>query len=447
MSFPTCFHSTAHRNFTSWRPLALVAGLVLALPAAAQACSVPVFRYALEHWQPDPYVAVVFHRGELTDQQQALVEQLDPKGDAGHSIANLIVRTVDLDDDPSDTILDLYNQHQSDTLPLLSLQTSPKLGPPRTVWHGGLTAETVAGITTSPMRQQVHERLLAGDSVVWVFLESGEKQTDDAAFALLNDELARLQGIIELPPIEDQDLSELTVAPEELKIAFSTLRLSRDADEERTLVEMLLRVEADLLDEPFVNQAMAFPIFGRGRALYALVGEGITAETIEDASRFLTGACQCTVKAQNPGVDLLMSVDWDLHVTPALPYDDSQPTLTGLTSLAAAMQADGTPSATLAAAGDDRSAASQQAAQTPTDAAAATANATSADASSSTAASSSDAPLLNPGATPMPATAGPATSSAESASVQSLTRNITLTLGLIVAAVVLVTLIILFKSR
>jgi hypothetical protein len=443
MTFSTCIRGTIHRSFTSWKLLAIVVGLVLTLPAAAQACSVPVFRYALEHWQPDPYVAVVFYRGELSDQQQALVEQLDPKGDTGNSIANLIVRTVDLDDEQSETVLELYQQHETDTLPLLSLQTSPKLGPPRTVWHGGLTAEHVAGITSSPMRQQISKRLLAGDSVVWVFLESGKQESDDAAFTLLNEELSRLQDVIELPPIEEQDLAELTVAPEELKIAFSTLRLSRENEQERLLIEMLLRVEADLLDEPFVNQAMAFPIFGRGRALYALVGAGVTAETIEDASRFLTGACQCTVKAQNPGVDLLMSVDWDQYVTPALPYDDSQPTLTGLTSLAAAMQADA-PST--AAAGGDEPQTTQQAAH-GADAAAHTAGATTAAASASTAAASEDAPLLNSGVTPMAATTGPTTSSADSAGVQSLTRNITLTLGLIVAGVVLVTLIILFKSR
>jgi hypothetical protein len=439
MSEPTRVRRSFHRHFTSWSPLAIAAGLLLMLPAAASACSVPVFRYALEHWQPDPYVAVVFHRGELTAQQQALVEQLEPRGDTGNSIANLMVRTVDLDAEPSDTVLDLYKQHESDTLPLLSLQTSPRLGPPQTAWHGELTAETVAGITASPVRQQISKRLLAGDSVVWVFLESGEQATDDAAFALLNKELARLQDVIELPPIEEQDLAELTVAPEELKIAFSTLRLSRDNEQERILVEMLLRVEPDLLDEPFVSQAMAFPIFGRGRALYALVGEGITAETIEDASRFLTGACQCTVKAQNPGVDLLMAVDWDLHVTPALPYDDSEPTLTGLSSLAAAMQADAAPAA--AASGEDAHPTTQQ----PPQAADAAAQTTTA--SGSTAAASEDAPLLNPSTTPMPAATGPAGSSAESAGVQSLTRNITLTLGLIVAGVVLVTLIIVLKSR
>ena len=55
---------------------------------------------------------------------------------------------------------------------------------------------------------------------------------------------------------------------------------------------------------------MAFPIFGRGRALYALAGKGITKENVWEASFFLAGDCSCQIKAENPGTDLLMAADW-----------------------------------------------------------------------------------------------------------------------------------------
>lgn len=435
------FHRDILSRFPVWTPLVTLAGLLLVVPTVSHACSVPVFRYALEHWQADPYVAVVFHRGELSPEQRSLVDRLDPKPEAGRSITNVMVRTVDLDTESSEAILELWKQHETEALPLVSLQSTQKLGPPQTIWSGELSAETVAALITSPVRSQLRDRLIAGDSVVWVFLESGVKESDDAAFSLLEQELARLQNVIELPAIEEQDLAELTLDPEELKIAFSALRVSRDDQQERLLIEMLLRVEPDLLEEPYVKQAMAFPIFGRGRALYALVGDGITAETIEDASRFLTGACQCTVKAQNPGVDLLMSVDWDLHVTPALPYDDSQPTLTGLTSLAAAMQADteseGAPSAVSKSPTPPDDAA--QAAATTEDAPLQTGE----DAPLLT---SEDAPLLNPADWQQAMTA-PATPAPPPEGIGSITRSITFTLGLMVAGVVLVTLVILLKSR
>ena len=56
---------------------------------------------------------------------------------------------------------------------------------------------------------------------------------------------------------------------------------------------------------------MAFPVIGRGRVLYALVGKGIFRDTIAMASRFVVGPCSCQVKDQNPGFDLLLAVDWD----------------------------------------------------------------------------------------------------------------------------------------
>ena len=44
------------------------------------------------------------------------------------------------------------------------------------------------------------------------------------------------------------------------------------------LLQMLLNTEDDLKT---MKEPMAIPVFGRGRALYALVGKGINEETIE----------------------------------------------------------------------------------------------------------------------------------------------------------------------
>ena len=74
------------------------------------------------------------------------------------------------------------------------------------------------------------------------------------------------------------------------------------------LIEMLLHTDSDLAKS---TESMVFPIFGRGRALDALIGKGINADTIKDTARFLCGACSCEAKRLNPGVDLLMAADWD----------------------------------------------------------------------------------------------------------------------------------------
>ena len=298
------------------------------------ACSVPVFRYALEHWRPDSYVAVVFHRGELSEDQQGFIASIQPGENSEQEGANIVVQTVDLDAEPDEALMELWNEQETETLPWITVKSPLKQGPPQTVWAGELSAETSSAVMHSPVREQLGKQLINGDSVVWVFLNSGDSSVDDPAYELLQAEVTRLERELELPEIEDADFDELSLDPDALKLKMSTLRVSRDDAEERFLVDSLLRVEPDLMDEPYVSQPMAFPVFGRGRALYALVGDGITAGTIEEAGQFLTGACQCTVKAQNPGVDLLMPIDWDKHISPALPYDDSQPELAGLGSFA-----------------------------------------------------------------------------------------------------------------
>ncbi|MGE0376416.1 MAG: hypothetical protein AB7I48_12400 [Planctomycetaceae bacterium] len=312
--------------------------VILAMAGTLIACSVPVFRYAFEHWRPDPYLAMVFHRGGLTEPEQALIARLQPPQSNGAGIANLDVRTVDLDDEADETLAAIWAEQQTDALPWMVVKAPPKQGPPATIFAGALSEDHASQLIESPVRRDLQKRLLSGDSVVWLFLGSGNPPADDAAFAVLQVEIERLEQVIELPEIEEADRGELSLDPAALKLRMSALRISRDDPAERMLVEMLLHVEPDLRDEAFVSQPMAFPVFGRGRALYALVGNGITADTIEEACRFLTAGCQCTVKAQNPGVDLLMSVDWDQFIQPSPPADTAPPALTGLAEFAVAAE-------------------------------------------------------------------------------------------------------------
>src|SRR5207248_4635023 len=90
------------------------------------------------------------------------------------------------------------------------------------------------------------------------------------------------------------------------------LRLSRRDTEETDLLRMLLGMEDDLEDR---KEPIVYPVFGRGLALWAIVGKGITQENIDRAAKFLVGPCSCEIKAQNPGVDLLLTADWEERLT------------------------------------------------------------------------------------------------------------------------------------
>jgi hypothetical protein len=319
--------------------------LCLVAASSVQACSVPVFRYALEQWRPDSFEVIVFHQGPLSDAEKDLATKVEPKNIDASYAANAWVRLVDLEKSPEPELVKLWEQQETKTLPWMLVRSPAKFGKPLDVVSQEFNEENVTSLLDSPMRKKITESILKGDSVVWVLLESGDKDKDTAAAEIMQHELKRLQGELKLPEIDEQDIQDgfLSVDPDELKLRFSMLRVSKEDRQERAFVQMLLTVEPDLRDEEFANEPMAFPVFGRARALYALIGKGINSETLEDSGRFLTGACQCTVKAQNPGVDLLTTVDWDSLVVPTLEKDTILPALTGLSGFGKPTGDDDTP--------------------------------------------------------------------------------------------------------
>jgi hypothetical protein len=286
----------------------------------AWACNVPVFRYALERWRPDSYRVVLFHRSPLTDAQREEVQPFLEQQETG--VANLTFRSVDVSQ------LDAQSEeHQADAalyaalspkdgepaLPRLVVQYPAHLNIQKPVWSGAPGREAIAALIDSPARKELARRLAEGQTAVWLVLESGQKERDDAAAALVEAEIKKLEQDLELP--------ELTDAPEDaiaagapLKVAFSALRVRKDERAEQALVAILIGSEPDLAER---TDPMVFPVFGRGRALWALIGPGITAKNIHDSAGFLVGPCSCEVKELNPGFDLLLSANWDELLTPA----------------------------------------------------------------------------------------------------------------------------------
>lgn len=320
----------------------LIAAVLVTSAVSAWACSVPVFRYALERWTSDTYHVIVFYRGELTEEQQRAVDALRPEGLAGEKFANVQVHAFDIDaldpaNDEDAQLLALWEEEQKDTLPLMVAYYPFQSLARGSIWSGPPTMDAVERLLDSPVRRETARRILKGDTAVWVFLEGGDKQRDDEKFRVLEENLRRAEKTLKLPEIDEQDVADglVTIDPAKLKVRFSAIRLSRDDPREEMFVNMLLLSEEGLTDAEFDGQPMAFPIFGRGRALYALVGDGIAEGTIFDGCAFLIGPCTCQVKAQNEhGVDMLTAVDWDGLIQPAVQIDQELPPLSGLGAFA-----------------------------------------------------------------------------------------------------------------
>ena len=297
------------------------------------ACSVPVFRYALEHWDAAPFQAFVFHRGPLTEAQQAAARALGPDGLAGKLHANISLRSVDLDQDPPPELLELSREAGADSLPWLVVKFPATNRVTSTVLSAPLTAKSAAQLLDSPARKQITGRLSEGASAVWVLLESGDAARDSAAAELLETRLKYLASVLQLPALDAQDIANglVSVGQEGLRLDFSLLRVSRSDAREQAFIQMLLGAEADLKD---AKEPIAFPVFGQGRALYAIVGDGIRTETIDKAASFLIGKCSCQVKEQNPGADLLLAADWKSLIASQSAGIPDLPTMAELTKSA-----------------------------------------------------------------------------------------------------------------
>lgn len=297
--------SSAFAGRTVWclRILAAIAAF-LGSTASVTACNVPVFRYALEHWHPDNYRAVVFYEGNLTATQQQVLSNLQQQVAAYR--LNLSLRLVDIAaiEEPADK--ELLAGIRAEQYPVIVLQFPEALGIERPLWQSGLQEELTRNLIDSQMRREILHRLTDGQTAVWLLLETGDAAQDEAAFAILADELKATEESLKLPELTDAPEDALLDGPN-LRIEFSILRVRRDDPAEQSLISILLAAEEDLAGLP---EPMVFPVFGRGRAMLPLVGPGISTSNIKGSAAFLAGACSCQVKELNPGFDLLLHADW-----------------------------------------------------------------------------------------------------------------------------------------
>jgi hypothetical protein len=301
-------------------PLSICLCILLA-GFAVQACQVPVFRYALERWQPAGYrVTIIPGPGGLNGAEQRALETLRAASSDPTSPANV---EIELEQPAAGAA----------AAGQLILRYPQRLGNARDepIWQAPLTAENVRHLVESPTRVELRRRLLDGESAIWVLVESGDPAKDDAAEKAMTAAMGDAQSSLELPTPEAAANPAASTRPGPhanenavvlrtdlpVEIKFSLLRLKRNDPAEAALVAMLTHLEDDLGN--YVHEPMVFPVFGRGRALEPLIGAGVTPRNAMEQAGYLCGACSCEVKEQNPGMDLLMAANWEsVDTTPQL---------------------------------------------------------------------------------------------------------------------------------
>ena len=241
-----------------------IAGVALVLSgmSAAWFCQVPVFRYALERWEPDAYEVLIVSDGELSEKHSQLLQQLEPDLVSGSPVANFRVRQVDGSTQESRRFVAEWKvAHPNNQLPQIVVRSPDIKQQQPVIWSAELSQGNLNQLVDSNVRQQIAEELIDGTSAVWLLLLSGNEAADKAAKDTLQKRLEHNQTNLKLSMPDAQDIAD-GFDPKKLKLRFKLLTVSRTDAEESFFVQSLMHVEPHLSNDEYANQPLAFPVFG-----------------------------------------------------------------------------------------------------------------------------------------------------------------------------------------
>ena len=295
---------------------------VLLFTVISQACEIPVFRYALERWQADSYrLNIYVPKGRAVSPSiQKVIDLLKRNTLMSGGDANFLIEITDRDQEASTFEL-LY--------PI-------KSGIKRPVKEGRLE-DLSADLLSSPSREKLGKQILSGKSIVWLIIPGQDSSETEKFKASLKKRVSKVlssvklsDGIIKKENSKNKNLSEeelenILHSQIPLNLSFEVIEVKSDDPEESIFINMLLRQSPAQLD---YKGPIAYPVFGRGRVLEGV--SDLESNNIEELTTYLSSHCSCTVKEENPGIDLLMNVPWADHVAESqIQFRDVLPPLEG----------------------------------------------------------------------------------------------------------------------
>ncbi len=296
---------------------------MIILAGVSLACSTPVFRYAIERWEADPYRLMIFTDGELTTEQQETIRDFKKYERFGFRQPPLMVQEADISTvtNLSATVWAKISTNRS--APAVALLYPSIMRDNSVVWTDDLSTNALNRIVMSPARLETATRLLGGDAAVWLVVQSDSPEENQSVREMLEKKL----GEIENSTVYNDDFLQLakeagTDVPE---LRFSVLDVDPNDPREAVFMAMLTRLSPEMVTN---SSPVVIPVFGQGRGAVMMMNEFIADEYIERVSEFLTGACSCEVKSLNPGFDILIPVDWVGGITEEYVFDAELPPLT-----------------------------------------------------------------------------------------------------------------------
>jgi hypothetical protein len=141
-------------------------------------------------------------------------------------------------------------------------------------------------------------------------LKTSDKEQNQKVMDTLESGLKASKEKLKLPQaVYDQDENTLSGTTANLwRISFKVMSISREDEDEIPFISMMLKSQPELMK--YLNEPVAFVMYGRSRTLKGIPASKLTKEKIIETNRFLLDSCQCQVKEQNPGTDMLIKADW-----------------------------------------------------------------------------------------------------------------------------------------
>ena len=281
---------------------------ILLLSTSTFACSVPVFRYALEYWQPDPYQLILTYNPDETNNNQKVFSELN-KYEANRSF-----------------ILRKIKSSQSSGKFILKYPANKRIK--NIVWEAPLSKQNLNNILQSPIRQKLIDKITGGDSLVFLLLEgSNPKQNNRIANIILTN-IPILEKEIKLPhEYADIPKEDLQIYDTNIVFKLSMMRLSRTNSEENVFINVLTKSLPVSIYKK--SQPIVFPVFGRGRMLAAIREKNLNTETLRRWCEYIAGECSCEIKSRNPGFDTFIPIGWNLEEKKGLISEVILPPLSG----------------------------------------------------------------------------------------------------------------------
>lgn len=302
-------------SFVMRKCLPVLVVLVI-IPVSVFACKVPVFRYALERWDVDRYTLVVMLNGEPDDEIAQAIQRVTEV--SATDAANIELQVIDVAKLSPQQQWQLENFDPTVETPHLQIFYPERKGQRKLCWEGALTNSTLDTWLSSPLRSKVADKLVAGASAVFILVECEDAELNQKVAATLHLGVQQAMAEIRIPEgviprfganeylqqHPEASLDDVLRCDVPLKVDFEIDRLAFDDKEEEALRAMGSGLAASS------SGPWLIPIFGRGRMLDAIDAKELSVQKVMNACQYMVGECSCTVKTQNPGVDLLMAANW-----------------------------------------------------------------------------------------------------------------------------------------